>query len=84
MNVKAISDLRTPIGDVLGSASTDGVLIESEGKTAYAVLPLDDDLVDHLLEHNPRFAEECEGVRQRMRAGQFHSHDEVRRLLADD
>jgi len=84
MNVKEVSDLQTPIGEILSSASTDGVLIESGGKTPYAILPLDDDLVDHLLEHNPRFLEECETARQRMRSGHFRSHDEVRRLFADD
>ncbi|MBC8871974.1 MAG: hypothetical protein H8E44_21295 [Planctomycetes bacterium] len=84
MNVKQVSDPQTPIGDVLSAASSDGVLIESEGETAYAVLPLNEDLVDHLLEHNPRFIRECEEIRQRMASGRFHSHEEVKRLLAEE
>ena len=84
MNVKQVFDPQTPIGDVLGAASSDGVLIESEGKTAYAVLPLNEDLIDHLLEHNPRLIEECEGIRQRMASGQVHSHKQVKQLLAEE
>ena len=84
MNVKQVSDPQTPIGDVLSAASSDGVLIESDGSTAFAVLPLNEDLVDHLLEHNPRFIRECEEIRQRMASGRTHSHEEVKQLLAEE
>ena len=84
MNVKQVFDPQTPIGDILSSASSEGVLIQSEGDTSYAVLPLNDDLVDHLLEHNPRFIQECDEIRQRMRTGRAHSHDEVKRMLAGE
>jgi hypothetical protein len=84
MNVKQVSDPQTPIGDVLSAASSDGVLIESEGKTVYAVLPLNEALVDHLLENNPRFIQECEEIRRRMASGRFHSHEEVKRLVAEE
>ncbi|MBI4601596.1 MAG: hypothetical protein HY721_06510 [Planctomycetes bacterium] len=79
--MKQVSDPNTPIGEVLKAAGTGGVLVESGSKVRYAVLPLDDDLLDFLLEHNPRFIAECAEIRARMRNGRFKTHDEVRRLL---
>lgn len=84
MTIQQVTDPKTPIGDILSKASSDGVLIESSDKTAYALLPLDDDLIDHLLEHNPKFIRECQQIRQRIRGGQFHTHEQVKRLLADE
>ena len=82
MTVQQVTDPRTPIGDVLSAADSGGVLIKAQDKEAYALLRLDDDLIDHLLEHDPRFARECEQIRQRMRAGRFRTHEQVKRLLA--
>ena len=84
MTVQQVTDPRTPIGDVLSAADSGGVLIESNDREAYALLRLNDDLIDHLLEHDPRFIRECEQIRQRMRAGQFRTHEQVKRLLADE
>ncbi|MCY3020407.1 MAG: hypothetical protein NTW87_15415 [Planctomycetota bacterium] len=47
----------------------------------YAVLPLDDDLLDYLLERNPRFQAECERVFREMKAGRFKTHAEVKKLF---
>ena len=59
MNIQMISNLETPIGEVLKAADDTGALIQSETKERYAVLPLDNELIDYLLERNPRFIEEC-------------------------
>jgi hypothetical protein len=83
MTVQQISDLKTPIGDVLRAAGAEGVLLES-AQQCYAVIPLDDDLIDYLIERNPRFVEECRKLRQKMEAGQFKTHEEVKRLLAGE
>jgi hypothetical protein len=82
MTAQPISDPSTPIGEVLKSAGSEGVLLESEGQERYAVLPLDDDLIDFLIERNPGFRTLCRKIRQRMDSGQFKTHDEVRRRLA--
>ena len=84
MTVHQVTDPRTSIGDILGGAEHDGVLIESDDTATYVLLPLDDDLMDHLLEHNPEFIRECREIRQRMRAGRRHTHEEVKRLLAHE
>jgi hypothetical protein len=81
MTLRHLSDLKAPIGKVIEGAGNDGILIEAKGRPAYAMIPLDDDLLDYLLERNPALIEECARIRERMRKGEFHSHDEVKRML---
>ena len=81
MTVHRLKDLSTPIGDVLKEVGNGGVLLESAGNIPFALIPLDDDLIDFLIERNPKFIEECRQIRQRMNAGQSRSHDEVKKLL---
>ena len=76
-------DPNTPIGEVLHAVGSDGIILETEGNT-YAVLPLDDNLIDYLLERNPKYIDSCQEIRQRMRAGQFRSHDEVKRRFSGE
>lgn len=84
MAVLRVTDPSTSLERILEAADADGVLLESESRKRYAVLPLDDDLVDYLLEHNPRFIEDCARIRDRMRGGKFHGHDEVKKALSED
>jgi len=82
MTIQHVSDLETPIGQVLEAANAEGLLIESRGQSRYALLPLDDDLLDYLLERNPQFVADCRQIRERMRAGVFHTQAEVQQLLS--
>jgi len=84
LNVRQVSDPKTPIGDILSSANSDSVLIEAKGDTAFAVLPLNDELVGHLLEHNPPFIQGCDEIRQRMRSGCSRPYGDVKRMLAGE
>ncbi len=84
MTVQPISDPSTPIGDVLARAGDDGVLLESEGQGRYALLPLDDDLMDYLIERSPELRLQCSEIRKRMDAGRSRTHEEVRRELLSD
>ena len=81
MTVQPIPDLSTPIGQLLKAAGSEGIVLESEGQGSYALLPLDDDVIDLLIERSPRFRDQCREIRQRMDSGQFHSHEDVRRQL---
>jgi hypothetical protein len=83
MNIHQVSDLQTSIGEILKSAGANGVLLESNDLPQYALLPLDDDLLDFLIERNPKFIEECREILQRMRNGEFHTQDEVERLFVE-
>jgi len=84
MNVHQVSDMQTPIGEILKAANASGVVIQSDDQEQYAVLPLDDELIDFLLERNPKFIEECGQIRQRMMSGEYYSQDEVERLLTEN
>lgn len=81
MTIHRLKDLKTPIGDVLKEAGNGGVLLESAGNHPFALIPLDDDLIDFLIERNPKFIEECRQIRQRMDSGEFRSHEEVKKLF---
>jgi hypothetical protein len=83
MNVQQISDMQTPIGEILKAAEATGVVIQADDQEQYALLPLDDELLDFLLERNPKFIEECEQIRQRMMSGESYSQDDVERLLEE-
>jgi hypothetical protein len=81
MTVHLVNDPKTPIGEILTAVGSEGLLLESEGQARFAVIPLDDDLIDYLIERNPSFIEACGQIRDRMHAGKFHTHDAVKTLL---
>jgi hypothetical protein len=83
MTVQPVTDLTRPIGEILQEVGVDGVLLESPGQQRYALIPLNDDLLDYLLERSPKLIEACQEIRQRMQGGQFHSHEDVKRLLGE-
>lgn len=83
MTLRHISNMKAPIGEIIDAAGEDGLLIDRHGLPAFAVIPLDDELLDYLLERSPRLIEDCKRVRQAMRQGEFHSHDDVRKLLKE-
>ena len=84
MTVQSVSDPNTPIGEILKAAGSEGIVLESEGQGHYALLPLDDDVIDLLIERNPRFRAECLEIRDRMTSGQFQTHQDVRRQLLEE
>jgi hypothetical protein len=84
MIVQPISDPKTPIGEILEAAGTEGILLESGDRGPFALIPLDDDLIDYLIERSPTFRADCRAIRARMDAGESESHEEVRRRFADD
>ena len=81
MTTQAVNDPNTPIGEILKAAGSEGIVLESEGQVRYALLPLDDDVIDLLIERGPRFRADCEVIRERMGSGQFHTHNDVRKQL---
>jgi hypothetical protein len=84
MTVQSVNDPSTPIGQILRTAGSEGVLLESEGHGRYALLPLDDDLLDFLIERSPAFRDRCREIRLHMDSGQFQTHAEVRRRLIEE
>ena len=84
MTVQHVSDPSTPISEVLKTAGSEGILLESEDQTRFALLLLDDDVMDFLIERSPAFRDRCRGIRERMDAGQFQTHKDVRKTLASE
>ena len=76
-----IRDPKTPIGEILKAVGFEGIVLESEDQGSYALIPLDDDVLDLLIERSPKFRAQCREIRARMVAGQFKTHEEVRTQL---
>ncbi len=81
MTTQSVIDPNTPIGEILKAAGSEGIVLDSKGQGLYALLPLDDDVIDLLIERSPSFRADCREIRQRMESGQFQTHDDVRKQL---
>jgi hypothetical protein len=81
MSVHPVTDPNTPIGEILKAAGSEGIVLESEDQGPYALIPLDDEVLDLLIERSPKFRAHCREIRERMDAGQFQTHEEVKRQL---
>ncbi len=81
MIVQTVNDMKTPIGELLRLAGTSGILLQAHGEPPYALVPLDDELIDFLIERNPRFIDECRQIRQRMHKGASRTQQEVDALF---
>jgi hypothetical protein len=84
MTVQPFRDPNTPIGEILKAAGSEGIVLESEDQVSYAVIPLDDDVLDLLIERSPKFRAHCHEIRGRMDAGQFQTHEAVRRQMVGE
>ncbi|MGO9470331.1 MAG: hypothetical protein ACLQIB_37165 [Isosphaeraceae bacterium] len=84
MSIQTVSDPNEPIGEILKAAGSEGIVLEYAGQGPYALLPLDDDVMDLLIERSPRFRADCHEIRQRMRSGKFHTQEDVRRELVGE
>jgi hypothetical protein len=81
MTIQHVSDLKTPIGEIIEAAGSDGLLLEAAERGHYALIPLDDDLIDFLIERSPAFLAACRAIRGRMDTGQSLTHEDVKRQL---
>jgi hypothetical protein len=84
MTVQPVNDPNTPIRHVLKAAGSEGIVLESEDQVRYAVIPLDEEVLDLLIERSHRFRAHCREIRERMDAGHSRTHEEVRRQLLEE
>jgi len=84
MTFRYIKDLKTPIGEVLKGAAADGVVLDTKNRKRFAMIPLDDDLIDYLLERNPKFIRECRKIDAEMKRGKYTTHEEVMKMFAKE
>ncbi|HET6883725.1 MAG TPA: hypothetical protein VFI31_26460 [Pirellulales bacterium] len=59
----------------------DGIVLRPQGQSPLALIPLDDEVLDFLIERNPRFVDECRKIRERMAQGAVHSQQEIDSLF---
>jgi hypothetical protein len=81
MTTRTIDNLQTPIGKLMKSAGRSGLLLEKGGKLKFALLPIDDDTLDFLLEHSPKLIAECEARRKSAAHGNVVSLEEAKKLF---
>ena len=81
MKVKQITDLGVSMASILKSLGPKGGIVEVPGKKEYVLMPLDDGLLDYLLERSPKLIKESREIRRRMTAGHFVSHEQVKKRL---
>ena len=77
MSIPKVSRTDTSLRTVLQKARAEPVVLQTEDEGDFAVLPLDDDVLDLLLERNPAFIEECQQIRERMRRGDYVTYEEA-------
>jgi hypothetical protein len=78
------NDPNMSLGEFLKGVKREGALVEKGGKVQFAVMPLDDDVLDLLLERSPRLIEECRQIRARAKGGDFKTLAEVKRIFGLD
>jgi hypothetical protein len=81
MTTHHIDDFHLPIGEVLRLVGSDGILLQPQGQSPLALIPLDEDVLDFLLERNPRFIDDCRKIRERMALGAVHSQQAIDALF---
>ena len=84
MSFPSLSDPKMPIGDVLKVVGHSGMVLESESHVQYALLPLDEEVIDLLIERSPEFRAHCREIRGRMDSGEFQTHADVKRQLLSE
>ena len=84
MTIRHIRNLKTPIGNFLKEAATKGVVLDTKKHKQIAMIPLDDDLIDYLLERSPKLIKECQKIRAEMKRGKYTTHEDVKKMFAKE
>jgi hypothetical protein len=83
MSVERVSQTDTQIVDLLRRARQKPLILQADDAGEFALLPLDDEVIDLLLERNPEFIAECKQIDQRMKQGGYLTHEEVLKALRE-
>jgi len=54
----------------------------SQRHDRFALLPLDDEVLDLMLSRHPGFTEECHQIRERMQKGEYLTHEQMLAALS--
>jgi hypothetical protein len=84
MAVERIADTDARITDLLSRARKEPLILQAGENEEFALLPLDDEVLDLLLERNPALIAECRQIDERMRQGHYLTHEQVLQALQED
>jgi hypothetical protein len=84
MPVERISQADTSVTALLSKAREEPLILQAEGTGDFAVLPLDDEVIDLLLERSPTLLEECSQIRERMKQGKYFTHEQMLKALDEE
>lgn len=79
--VEKISPTDTNVTTLLNKAREEPLILHTEEAGDFALIPLDDEVIDLLLELNPTFIGECRQIRERMKQGEYLTHGQVLEAL---
>ena len=83
MAVQRINSTETSVTALLSKARTEPLILQTEADGDFAVLPLDDEVMDLLLERSSKLIEECRQIRERMKQGAYLTHEQMFQILED-
>jgi hypothetical protein len=83
MSIQKVNPADTSLRTVLRKARAEPVVLQTEEEGDFAVLPLDDEVLDLLLERNPTFIEECRQIRERMRRGNYVTFEDAVQMFRE-
>ena len=81
MTVMKAAETRASIEELIDQARSEPVIFQTEGAGSFALLPVDDNLLD-LLERSPALIEECDRIRERMAPAPSRVGEWRRRAIA--
>jgi hypothetical protein len=84
MPVMKAAETSASIGELIDQARDEPLIFETEGSENFVLLPVDDELLDLLLERSPRLIEKCRQIRQRMEQGEYWTHEQVMEMFREE
>jgi hypothetical protein len=84
MPVIKAAESRASIGELIDQARDGPLIFETEDAGNFVLLPVDDELLDLLLERSPRLIEKCRQIRERMDQGEYWTHEQVKEIFREE
>ena len=84
MAIQKISPHAREVVALLDRARREPLILRSEISGDFALLPVDDDVLDLLLERDPVFIHECREIRKRMEQGEYLTHEQALAILKEN
>jgi hypothetical protein len=83
MAIEKISLENSQIVSLLDRARREPLILRTENSGDFALLPVDDDVLDLLLERNPILIQECREIRKRMEQGDYLTYEQALVVLEE-